>query len=196
MHPLQHCLGHLEEKCQKKHPELNPHKKRENGTLVTIDDLAHAMLDTANDKIGNDVAVAIATIKYHRIKDNELAMLVDGAATCTIIQDASKVSNLRSCNQVGDFHYYQAQDGGYVLNKTLARAVPGFGVDILPEAIYLAAGCAVTKLGANLTAKRAGKQLARTRCAGRRDVALAGCQECLSTRGGSRSLCLQRSAWR
>ena len=118
------------------------------------------------------MAAAISTIKFHQVKDNELAMLIDGAATCTIIQDASKVSNLRSaniniqvgggvvnCNQVGDYHYYQAQDEGYVLNKTLARVVPGFGVDILPEAIYLAAGCSVNKLGANLTAKQAGKQL-------------------------------------
>ena len=169
-----HCnkLGHLEEKCWKKHPELNPHKTSKNGALISIDDLAHAVLDNVNDKIGNDVAAAISTIKFHQVKSNELAMLIDGAATCTIIQDASKVANLRSaniniqvgggvikCNQVGDYHYYQAQDEGYVLNKTLARVVPGFGVDILPEAIYLAAGCAVNKLGANLTAKQAGKQL-------------------------------------
>ena len=69
-----HCnkLGHLEEKCWnfKKHPELNPHTKRENGALVSIDDLAHATHDNVNDKIGNDVAAAIATIKFHQVKDN------------------------------------------------------------------------------------------------------------------------------
>ena len=169
-----HCNkpGHLEDKCWKKHPELKPHKKQESSALISIDDLAHSSLDITTDKIGNDVAAAIATIKFNPVKDNELAMLIDGAATCTIIQDASKVSNLRSaniniqvgggvvnCSKVGDYYYYQAQDDGYVLNKTLARVMPGFGVDILPEAEYLAANCKVIKYGATLTAELAGKPL-------------------------------------
>ena len=97
-----------------------------------------------------------------------MAMLVDGAATCAIIQDASRVTNLRpaniqiqvgggvlTCSLIGDFTYYQPMSDGYVINKVEARILPNFGVDIIPEALYLEAGCRVSKFKSLLTAVHA-----------------------------------------
>ena len=190
-----HCgkPGHIEAKCWKKHPELNPHKKSDSAApapastaaapaaLISLEDLALVTVE----EIGIGAADTTANLKLPHVDKSQLLMLIDSLATCVVVQDSSRVTNLRSaninikvgggtlhCAEIGDFDYYQETEDGFVLNKTIARVMPGFGFDILPESIYLEAGCAVSKFGDSMVATKGEQQVLQGRKLPQPDVYL------------------------
>ena len=84
-----------------------------------------------------------------------LPMLVDGGSTCVIIQDERLCTNVRpasirikvgsdhgkpsivNCAKVGNFTFKTLADGVAHTHTAVARIVPNFGCDILPEYIFL-----------------------------------------------------------
>jgi len=134
-----HCgkPGHIEAKCWKKHPELNPHKKSDSAApapastaaapaaLISLEDLALVTVE----EIGIGAADTTANLKLPHVDKSQLLMLIDSLATCVVVQDSSRVTNLRSaninikvgggtlhCAEIGDFDYYQETEDGFVLN--------------------------------------------------------------------------------
>ena len=119
------------------------------------------------DAVGADIVTAIRQgFPTPLAKEGDLIMLVDGGATSVIIQDRTKLSNLRpaniaikvgggllTCKQVGDFYYVARANGKFVVNHAVARYMPDFGFDILPESLYLAAGALIVKGKSTLEAK-------------------------------------------
>ena len=192
-----HCRsgkpGHIEAKCWNKHPELIPHKESDSAApapastaaapaaLISLEDLTFVTVE----EIGIGAADTTANLKLPHVENLQLPMLIDSLATCVVVQDSSRVTNLRPaninikvgggilhCAEIGDFDYYQEIEGGFVLNKTIARVMPGFGFDILPESIYLEAGCAVSKFGDSMVATKGEQQVLQGRKLPQPDVYL------------------------
>ena len=138
------------------------------GAMLSLSDLAYGLHDnhdSEHDAVGADTARARDIVSaIHQGISTPLAvqggvrMLVDGGATCVIIQDSRKLTNLRpanisvkvgggvlTCTRVGDFCYIARVNGLLVFNRVVARLMPTFGFDVLPESIYLAAGATIVK---------------------------------------------------
>lgn len=137
--------------------------------MFSLSDLAYGLHDQPHvDAVGADIISAFRQgFSTPLAARGDLRMLVDGGATCVIIQDKSKLSNLRAanisvkvgggvltCTQVGDFCYIARANGKFVFNRVVARYMPSFGFDVLPEALYLAAGATIVKSNSSLEAKR------------------------------------------
>jgi hypothetical protein len=99
---------------------------------------------------------------------DSIIVLVDGSSTCVVLQDQKYCANVRPANinikvgkeggksgivkygMVGDFSYRTRANGVTYTKTVLARIVPGFGVNIIPECLYLEDGCSVVKNGARM----------------------------------------------
>jgi len=136
--------------------------------LTDLSDLHWGTVDHPIESVGPDIVAAIRNgFTTPLTNSGELRMLVDGGATSVIVQDSGKLQNLRpahipikvgggmvTCTQVGDFYYATKAHGKMVVNRAVARHVPNFGFDVLPEAIYLAAGASMIKGKSKLEAKQ------------------------------------------
>ena len=139
-------------------------------SLVSLSDLSFMLFEDSQivDKVGFDmVAAAQKGLLAPAVPKGDLCMLVDGGATSVIIQDRTKLVNLRPaniaikvgggflyCKWVGDFYYVARANGKFIANHAVARYMPDFGFDVLPEAIYLAAGAKMVKCSKKVEATK------------------------------------------
>ena len=138
---------------------------------MSLSDMSYGSLDFSYDvieKVGDDVAASIIQrLQAPAAKKGDIAMLVDGGATSVIVQDRTKLINLRAaniaikvgggvlhCKWVGDYYWAARANGKFIVNHAVARCMPGFGFDILPESIYLAAGAKLLKDSSKVEAIR------------------------------------------
>jgi hypothetical protein len=108
---------------------------------------------------------------YHVDSGNQglIRVMVDGGSTCAVLQEAKHCAGLRSVDisikvgrnkgtsgivkssLVGDFSFTTGIDNHLTTRTILARIVPGFGINILPESLYLKQGFNTVKLDTEMT---------------------------------------------
>ena len=139
------------------------------GVELRLDGMAFMLADEAAHQPAYALQVVLAsksTSGTEKAISNELLMVLDGASTTGVVQDEAYCvevktvdkyvktggqgqPNLVHCRKEGILPIDMMVDGKRLRMRIPVKIIPGFGVNILPECIFLKKGLEVTKKGAH-----------------------------------------------
>ena len=142
---------------ERAHAAGEEHKAEKGDSTAAKPSVSHSAIEgawvTQDEMDPTTLTLAAEYKRLHPDDPDNLTLLLDGGSTVFIIQDESKCHDVKDadtyvtvgggrvrCRKIGMFSYEQTINGKSVRKTAPAKIVPNFGVDILPEGLYLSEG--------------------------------------------------------